>query len=166
MSRFECNKKESCKKCGDCCHIREKSFLDSKTDLELRKKIFRKTGIVYLEPLWHYTVSLCEEEAAILRKRAKEKKIGLIIKPKKVSLKKKSIVIQDYYIDHDICPFMKENLCTIYEDRPKVCRDFPKRDLEINAKLVNEIELSGMKFEEALVFAERKLKTIKNINKL
>ena len=23
------------------------------------------------------------------------------------------------------CPFLKENVCSVYEDRPKACRDFP-----------------------------------------
>ncbi|MBN1157498.1 YkgJ family cysteine cluster protein [Candidatus Woesearchaeota archaeon] len=161
MSRFLCNKREPCKKCGACCHIREKKFLNDKTDLSLRKRIFSTTGIIYLEPLWHYTVSLTENEAKRMKKLARGKKIEFNIMPKKISIEGKSIVIQDYYINHDICPFMKDNLCTIYRFRPKVCRDFPKRDLEINSRIIMKVEQCNLKFEDALKFVERKLKNNK-----
>jgi uncharacterized protein len=29
------------------------------------------------------------------------------------------------YLAATPCPFLKENLCSVYEDRPKACRDFP-----------------------------------------
>ena len=31
----------------------------------------------------------------------------------------------DKYIAGRPCPFLKDNLCSVYEDRPKACRDFP-----------------------------------------
>jgi len=31
----------------------------------------------------------------------------------------------DGYLSSIPCPFLKENACTVYEDRPKACRDFP-----------------------------------------
>jgi Fe-S-cluster containining protein len=31
----------------------------------------------------------------------------------------------DQIINRQPCPFLKDNLCSVYEDRPKSCRDFP-----------------------------------------
>jgi Fe-S-cluster containining protein len=32
---------------------------------------------------------------------------------------------QEGYLASTPCPFLKENICSVYEDRPKACRDFP-----------------------------------------
>jgi Fe-S-cluster containining protein len=127
--RFACNKQpNSCVCCGSCCDIREKPFLHPDDDLILRKKIYDQTGIIYFFPLYRYTISLTENEKSTLEKEAKKRNVKLRILPKKIIFDDSTLTfkILDYFLDHDRCPFSKkDNLCDIYEKRPKPCRDFP-----------------------------------------
>ena len=128
--KFKCKKTLKCVRCGDCCHIRQENLvkLTDAEDFRIRKKLYENTGIIYLFSLKHYTISLTKEEKQILEAEAKKLKIKIKIKPKKITINKNKAKanIIDYFLDHDICPFLKgKNFCLIYNSRPQVCRIFP-----------------------------------------
>lgn len=127
---FNCKKTLICERCGDCCHIRQSELvkLTDEEDYKIRKKVYENTGIIYLQSLKNYTISLTKEEKQTLENEAKRLKIKIKILPKKIVInqnKTKAEVI-DYFVNHDVCPFLKgKNICLIYESRPQVCRIFP-----------------------------------------
>lgn len=155
MSRFKCEKKAPCLKCGGCCHIREKAFLDEKEDLEVRRATYANTGIIYLYPMSRYTISLTQEEKEVMEKLAKEKRVELNILPKKVVIQDDKVVVIDWFVDHDVCPFYKNKECTIYGQRPKVCAMFPETH---NVNIFGDIKIQPkMLFEQAVEIAETAL---------
>ncbi|MBR9676214.1 YkgJ family cysteine cluster protein [Candidatus Woesearchaeota archaeon] len=127
VSRFECDKVRSCSRCGGCCVIREDKNLKTMDDLQIRKKIFGDHGVLYSKPTWEYTINITQKEKKKLESLAKTKKVMISIKAKKRIFENNELVILDYYLDHDTCPFYNERKksCLIYEDRPKICKDFP-----------------------------------------
>lgn len=146
---FECKKTLKCKRCGNCCIIRQSEIvkLTDEEDYKIRKKLYENTGIIYLYPLKHYTISLTKEEKDTLETEAQKLKIKIKILPKKITINTNKTLenakhfrgaknsnkffstkaeIIDYFLDHDICPFLKnKNFCLIYNSRPQVCRIFP-----------------------------------------
>jgi Fe-S-cluster containining protein len=149
--RFRCNKQPGCLNCAECCKFREKPYLTEQEDIMLRKKMYEKTGILYKEPFHRYTISLTTKEKNRLNKLAQEKNIQLNIRSKKYIILKNKLKILDYYIDHDVCPFLKNNECSIYKHRPKMCKDFPLND---GPKTRLNINNSKIRFEEALKLAD------------
>jgi Fe-S-cluster containining protein len=152
LSRFKCGKKTECVRCAGCCsNIREKQFLHKADDFILRKKIYEKTGILYLEPLHHYTISLTLKEKKVIESDAKKLGIKLKISPKKIVYdnKKNKFAVVDYFYDFDRCPLLdkKTNACRIYSHRPKICRDFPFLKTE-KSRIYAKID--GLSFEEVL----------------
>ena len=124
--RFKCNKELPCIGCAECCRFREKINLDEDEE-KIKIALFQKTGTIYLYPFSRYTINITKDEKEILEKKARKKNLIIRILPKKVFLTKDSILIYDYFIDHDVCPFLtEENKCSIYESRPKICQDFPE----------------------------------------
>ncbi|MFP4112000.1 MAG: YkgJ family cysteine cluster protein [Candidatus Woesearchaeota archaeon] len=126
--RFKCQKTGECQKCGECCSFKEKRFLRKDEDLYFREKIYEKTGLVYIDPLYSFTITVTPEEKIILEKKAKALKLELKLKPKRLSYnpEKDNFNVLDYTLVHDRCPFQKEdNSCMIYKFRPIHCREFP-----------------------------------------
>lgn len=125
--RFKCNKKEPCLFCAECCRFREKNDFTEKEELKIKKSLFSKTGTLYLYLFSRYTINITPQEKEILEKEAEEKGVKIDILPKKIFISDKGIIIYDYFIDADVCPFLtSENKCSIYEKRPLICRQFPK----------------------------------------
>jgi Fe-S-cluster containining protein len=118
-----------CTQCGECCHIREKKNFSQEEEHAYYRFMFNKFGIIYLASLNHITINVWPEEKDILVSEAKKKNIELRIKPKRAlyNLKNQELIILDYYIDHDTCPFFdkKNKLCQIYNERPLICRSYP-----------------------------------------
>lgn len=131
--------------------------LTKEEDYKIRKKLYENTGIIYLYPLKHYTISLTKEEKETLEAEARKLNIKIKILPKKITINtnKTKAEIIDYFIDHDICPFLKnKNFCLIYNSRPQVCRIFPhimKQDI-INPSILVE---KGSNFEHILKKAKQ-----------
>jgi Fe-S-cluster containining protein len=120
----------NCVQCGECCHIREKDKGISDEDEEkYRAYMFSKFGIIYLANLSDITINVWPEEADRIKDAAKKRKIHLKMMPKRAVYDNKGheLIILDYFIDHDICPFFdeKKRLCGIYDDRPSICRSYP-----------------------------------------
>lgn len=93
--------KFECKKCGHCC------------------KHLDEGGATNKLPLWEWEVER-------LKDLAEEKGIQLIIEPVDLILDKKTnrAICTQFYLKAP-CPFLKENKCIIYKDRPLVCKAFP-----------------------------------------
>jgi Fe-S-cluster containining protein len=128
----------------------------------VKKALFAKTGTIYLFPFSRYTINITKEEKEILEKKAKEKRFKIKILPKKIFITEKGIVIYDYFIDADVCPFLDENnRCSIYEFRPKICKEFPKVEYDnsnfIEFKQNNNIV--GINYEQCLEYVKKNIKT-------
>lgn len=145
-----------CNRCGKCCIIREKDFhLDPELDYKMRKRMFEKTGVVYLYPLPYYTLSVTHEEKVVMEQEAERLGKKPVFLPKKIihDTAGDEWIVIDWFLDHDVCPFLEEtNVCTIYEKRPLVCRAFPKNlpDPAIHVLEKYPARSQGMTFEEAL----------------
>lgn len=103
--------------------------MDVVDELKIKRKVYERTRVLYLFPMNRYTISLSHGEKARLERIAKERGVQISILPKKViyDAKNDKAVVWDWFVDHDICPFLKgDNECTIYEDRPEICRMFPE----------------------------------------
>lgn len=89
-----------CSGCGECC------------------KNFREKDKCI--PLFSWEV----EE---LKKISNEKNINIEFKPIKYLLEENSgiVFVYLYGINEEVCPFLMDNQCSIYEKRPLVCRHFP-----------------------------------------
>ncbi|HLD88949.1 MAG TPA: YkgJ family cysteine cluster protein [Candidatus Nanoarchaeia archaeon] len=117
-----------CNDCGECCRFIGRINLNEKERKTFNDYYFDNFGIVYLPKLGNITISLFPWEARTFMRIAEEKKVKLNLLPKRVILdsKKKLMIIVDYYVHHNICPFYSEKeFCTVYSDRPIVCRSFP-----------------------------------------
>ncbi|MGV8141521.1 MAG: YkgJ family cysteine cluster protein [Candidatus Woesearchaeota archaeon] len=120
----------NCVQCGECCHIRETDKGISIEDEEkYRQYMFGKFGILYLARLSDITINVWPEEAEILKNEAESRCMKIKISPKRAVYDKKhhELLILDYYIDHDVCPFFdtKKKTCSIYAARPLICRSYP-----------------------------------------
>lgn len=91
--------KFSCNNCGACC---------------------TRFGV-------HRALPFFEWEIAILKKEAKKRKINLDLRPINILFDENSKIyfFPQYGMFNEPCPFLKENKCLIYEERPYVCRMFP-----------------------------------------
>lgn len=120
----------NCTLCGECCHIREKDKGISNVDEEVyRHYMFNKFGIIYLARLTDITINVWPEEAEILKEEARIKGVKLDLVPKRAVYDKShhELIILDYYINHDVCPFFnkKSKLCGVYTRRPLICMSYP-----------------------------------------
>ena len=100
--------------------------MDKNEEERIKRAIFMKTGVIYGFPLKKLGLSITFEEKTILEKAAARLKINIRILPKKIFVTERGVIVYDYFIDSDSCPFLKNNNCQVYEIRPKICRDFPK----------------------------------------
>lgn len=127
----------SCLKCGKCCsNIRgriedeEKKFIES--------NFFGKLPLVQLTSVEKMSLSLWGWEADKLKKRAEELQIDADIKPFRAvfDLNENKTIVISYFLDHDSCPFLRDNGCLVYEDRPLVCGQFPIQTIGLEEKPV------------------------------
>lgn len=159
--RFKCNKKEPCRFCAECCRFREKQVLDQNEELNVKKKLFAKTGTLYLFPFSRYTINITPQEKEILEKEASDKDVKINVLPKKIFLTDKGIIIYDYFIDADVCPFLtKDNRCSIYEKRPLICKQFPKVEYDNSefGMFLNEIITIKINYEKCLQYVKDTIK--------
>lgn len=130
-----CRDAGHCVRTGECCHIREDIRIDPQEEQNLKQHVYLNSGVVYLYPFSKYTISLSHPEAQWMREEAKGRGILLRILPKKVLYDAKTgiAVVYDWFVDHDVCPFLEgTNNCTIYPNRPQICKDFPFHHLKQN----------------------------------
>ena len=158
--KYKCGLKGPCKKCGNCCRFRPiKIEFDEE---KVKREFYYATGFLYLFSFTRMTITLLPWEVKILKNEAKKRGISIKILPKKFVLKNNEAVPIDYFLDHDVCPFLSKNLCTIYEKRPLICRCFP--DFELFEKLTKKYyeqfkRKPKISYEEAKRILNQQVKT-------
>jgi len=118
---------DRCAHCPACCHIRDTYAFEVNSESRFREIVFNTSYVLYLYPFQRYTISLSREEKERLESLAIKQSLNIKILPKKILYHESAdtFYIMDYFVDHDICPFLKEKLCSIYPDRPQICKDYP-----------------------------------------
>jgi Fe-S-cluster containining protein len=113
--------KFECKKCGHCC------------------RFLQTGGNVNCLPVWEW-------ELEKLRGLAEQKNIILNLKPVDLVLDKRSglTFCIHYWLDAP-CPFLIDNKCSIYEDRPLICKAFPMVDNPYFSKEIMEVNIADCK---------------------
>ncbi|MFA5333896.1 MAG: YkgJ family cysteine cluster protein [Candidatus Nanoarchaeia archaeon] len=115
--KFECRYEECESKC--CRNLKANKMLIN-YDLDSKRYVH------FLEVPNKVGIALFREEKNSLLKFAKELGIRLKISPLRGFLgKDKKICVFKWFMDHDECPFLLNNSCRIYNNRPLVCRSFP-----------------------------------------
>jgi Fe-S-cluster containining protein len=148
-----------CRKCARCCSgFQSDAGFHPEDDLIIRKRLYEASGIIYLHPIPN-KLCVSPEEAEMMVKEAKERNIQLKLLPNKLLYDEENnkLIILDYVLDHGICPFLDNKLCSIYEQRPKFCREFPKiksNMKELNRKIKQYHLRITIPFEEAVEKAE------------
>jgi Fe-S-cluster containining protein len=118
--------KFKCKQCGKCCsHIQ--GLISERSKSFLREFAYGKLPIVSLLPIEKTSFPLWDFEAKRFLAGAKDNKIHAKIKPARVifDLNDLKTVIVTYSIDSDVCTFLKDGKCIIYNRRAFICRSFP-----------------------------------------
>ena len=123
--RFKCNKEPKCKFCGECCKF-PSANLTEQDEESIKLSLFEKTGTLYIYPFNRFGLSISPKEKVILEEQANKLGKKIKILPKKIFLTNNGIITYDYFLDAKVCPFLDNNQCSIYEKRPKICRQFPK----------------------------------------
>ncbi len=157
MEKKSCTEKV-CKRCGWCCtNLGIEVDLKKDEEQKLRRYIFRKTGVIYLRKINKFFLAISKEEAAKLKKHSKNTGIKVEISPNKLiyDKSKDKVIVFDWYLNHEVCPFYKDKACLVYEDRPLACKKFPNIDDSYSkevAKFVkkNKIDFSGVTYAEAV----------------
>ena len=130
--------------------------------MDYRDKIYEEYGIIYIYNLGRYTLSIKMDEAKGLLEEAANKGIRLVLRPKKIfyNVEKGEFTVYDYFIDHDVCPFLEgKNHCSIYERRPEVCRIYPHKMRDFK-ELSETISLSQMSYKVPFNHALRTAKSL------
>ena len=119
MEKFVCNK------CGECCRnimgLRgEKEVEEYKKDQEEEKAFY---NILKPEEL---SILIFDWEKPKLKELANDMNIALRIIPRNVVLSPEgNPIVIGWDLNYNICPFLKGNECSIYENRPLICQSFP-----------------------------------------
>ena len=117
MQLPDSNERFECCQCGACCtNIRKLGTESRKQRVIFRAPDDSEIGL----PLWQW-------ETEQLQRIADERNINVIIEPLQFFFDKKSqrAVIVSWHLNHGSCVFYRHGECTVYENRPHVCRMFP-----------------------------------------
>ena len=107
-----------CTHCSVCCRNITKG----------EKKVTKdEVGIFYTMDQRSRTVSLWRWEMDRLKQRADELGIPVTLRPLSfiVDTRNSRAIITLYYIDHEACPFLVDERCKVWSDRPFTCKIFP-----------------------------------------
>jgi Fe-S-cluster containining protein len=114
--------KFKCSMCGFCC-----SNLGRKNEDEtIEEDKLNLLPFFRLHPEKE-GLHLYDFEYKKIRKLAEDKGIRVKFFPFMVlfDLNSDKVIVIDWIMEEKICPFMKDNKCTIYTDRPMICRRYP-----------------------------------------
>lgn len=112
--------KFECKGYADCCR-------NLKNASKERAEKFASVGVLNLaaDPA-NIALPVFDWEIGKMKDIAKETGRYISVKPLWVAIdhKDRPVVVM-WNLDHNDCPFLSGNDCTIYSDRPTICRSFP-----------------------------------------
>jgi len=111
-------KKFKCQHCGECCK-------DFKSDINHGEENNFISNIQFL--INYPNLTLFSWEAKEFQEELKKINSKREVLPSTVlfDLEGKKKVVITYTLDTGECPFLKEEKCSIYENRPLICRIFP-----------------------------------------
>jgi len=103
----------------------------------------------------HNCLPLFEWEVEKLKELAEEKNISLNIKPVDLVLDKRTnrAICMQFWLEAP-CPFLIDNKCSIYEDRPLICKAYPMVDCPYFTGKVMDINVADC---NAFTIDEQKL---------
>lgn len=114
--------------CGWCCtHLtREVPAAEARATRAFRATL-REMGVYHCGDAVTRGLSLSNAEADALRRRAAERGMRLGLHPRTwlLETRRRLAIILDWHLPREVCPFYADFRCTVYEDRPLVCRAFP-----------------------------------------
>ena len=89
--------------------------------------MLRGLGVYHCRDRATVGLSLSHEEAAALRRHAEARGVRHALHPRTFLLesRRRLAVVLDWHFPHVACPFYADFRCTVYEDRPLVCRAYP-----------------------------------------
>jgi Fe-S-cluster containining protein len=116
--------------CGKCC--RELSGFSTYNEKQKEIKTAQYENLIKNTPIYPFnkledeSMMLFEWEVEKLNKIAASKKINLRIKPGHGILSSMgTVIVMNWMFDYETCPFLENNKCSIYDERPLVCQAFP-----------------------------------------
>jgi Fe-S-cluster containining protein len=116
-----------CNQCGKCCsHIR--GMMPKEDEEFIKEMAFGKLPLVQLVPIEKMSFPLWDWEASRFKKYQQEVNIDAKIKPLRtiLDLNTNKAIIVTYFMDSDVCPFLGDKKCLIYNTkRAYICRLFP-----------------------------------------
>lgn len=114
--------------CGRCCSELERSVprAEAAAQREFRS-LLREQGVYHCRDPSTRGLSLSSAEAERLRVRAAERGQRIRLHPRTWLLdgRRRIAVVLDWHLAHASCPFYSDFRCTVYADRPLVCRAYP-----------------------------------------
>lgn len=114
--------------CGHCCtHLERPPPPDEARALREFRALLREHGVYHCGDATHVGLSLSPDEAARLRARADERGMRVRLHPRTFLLetRRRIAVVLDWHLPYVACPFHDAYRCTVYADRPRVCRAYP-----------------------------------------
>lgn len=110
--------------CGHCC-----THLEREPDpgADEFRDILREQGIYHCGDGARRGLSLSNAEAATLRDEARRSGVRARLHPRTYLLetRRRLAVVLDWHLAHASCPFYAGDGCSVYAQRPLVCRAYP-----------------------------------------
>jgi Fe-S-cluster containining protein len=142
--------------CGYCCtHLHRDVPTDEAAATDDFRAVLREQGVYHCDDAVTTGLSLSNAEAARFRE------LGADIHPRTFLLetKKRLIVTLDWHMPESVCPFYQSYQCTVYDDRPLVCRAYPVMQIgRSTTKLAPECP--KMPVPASQLLAERKVRRV------
>lgn len=114
--------------CGHCCtHLERELPRDEAASIRAFRGLMRELGVYHCGDAITEGLSLTNAEAARFAALAKERGERVRLHPRTFLLetRRRLAVTLDWHFRHVECPFYEAYKCTVYHDRPLVCRAFP-----------------------------------------
>lgn len=110
--------------CGHCCTHLER---EPEPGLDDFRGILREQGVYHCTDAARVGLSLSNAEAAGLRAEAERRRMPLKLHPRTYLLesRRRLAVVLDWHMPYASCPFYADFQCTVYAQRPLVCRAYP-----------------------------------------
>lgn len=114
--------------CGHCCtHLTREVPPEEAASTRMFRAALRDLGVYHCGDAVTKGLSLSNAEAEALRRIATERGLRAAMHPRTYLLetRRRLAVVLDWHFPHASCPLYQDYKCTVYHDRPLVCRAFP-----------------------------------------
>jgi Fe-S-cluster containining protein len=140
--------------CGYCCtHLHRDVPEDEAAATQAFRDILRDQGVYHCGDAVTTGLSLSNAEAARFRE------LGADVHPRTflIETRRRLVVTLDWHMARAVCPFYQSYQCTVYEDRPLVCRAYPVMQIGRSATKLAP-ECPKMPVPTSQLLAERKVR--------